>query len=65
MPRKRILVLNSEDSAANNSPEVVALDLLRALCALVARYQHDGVPNDSKPVVDDAKRAIARATGRF
>jgi hypothetical protein len=37
--------------------------LLAALQGLVARYEHDGIPNDSLPAVEAARTAIAEATG--
>lgn len=38
------------------------MSLSRALRDLIARYEHDGIPNDSLPVVDAARKALADAT---
>lgn len=40
-----------------------AKDLLEALRAIVGRYEFDGIPNDSLPLVEVARAAIAQATG--
>ena len=38
-------------------------ELLEALLVLVRRYEHDGVPNDTEGYVQNAKEALAKATG--
>jgi hypothetical protein len=45
---------------ADRSPDA---ELLEALQCLVARYEFDGIPNDSAAVVATAKALIAKATG--
>jgi len=53
------LRLNAEAEA---QAPVAPPTLLEALRALVARYELDGVPNDSRPAIEAASVALAAAT---
>lgn len=58
----RITDLTRErDELAQQRGELLqrALELEGALRSLIARYEHDGIPNDSLPVVEAARALIA------
>jgi uncharacterized membrane-anchored protein YhcB (DUF1043 family) len=64
MTREHLAVTSASLVASQTQRrERINRDLIRALEALMQRYERDGIPNESMPAVSAARAALALAMG--